>query len=67
MTRTNVRCIMQTCGGDSMTDQEKRDFYKNCIAEMLNGIKRIDILQYVYIITENIIKEEASDEHYKED
>lgn len=50
-----------------MTDQEKRDFYKNCIAEMLNGIKRIDILQYVYIITENIIKEEASDEHYKED
>lgn len=44
-----------------MTDQEKRDFYKNCIAEMLDGVKRIDILRYVYIITENIIKEDKDE------
>ena len=50
-----------------MTDQEKRDFYKNCIAEMLANVKRIGILQYVYILVEDIVKEEASDEHYKED
>ena len=44
-----------------MTEQEKRDVYKRRIAEMLDGVKRIDILQYVYIITENIIKEDKDE------
>ena len=62
MTQTNVRCIMQTCGGDSMTDREKRDFYKQSIAEMLANVKQIGILQYVYILVEDIVKEDE-DEH----
>lgn len=62
MTQTDVRSIMQTCGGDSMTDREKRDFYKQNIAEMLANVKRIGILQYVYILVEDIVKEDE-DEH----
>ena len=50
-----------------MTDREKRDFYKQSIAEMLANVKRIGILQYVYILVEDIVKEEASDENCKKD
>lgn len=45
-----------------MTDREKRDFYKKSIAEMLANVKRIGILQYVYILVEDIVKEDE-DEH----
>lgn len=45
-----------------MTDLEKRDFYKQSIAEMLANVKRIGILQYVYILVEDIVKEDE-DEH----
>lgn len=45
-----------------MTDQEKRDFYKQRIAEMLDNVKSVDILNAVRIFVEDVIQEDDDED-----
>lgn len=45
-----------------MTDQEKRDFYKQHIAEMLDGVKCIGVLNAICILIENITEEDENED-----
>lgn len=44
-----------------MAENETRDFYKDLIIEMVKGVHRIGILQYIYILTEDIVKEDTKE------